>query len=106
MAREEYPEWNEVTTKRRLEVADQYSKDLEKQRPAYLQAREATEGRTDRDQVVELARLLKSYHAGDPGEKAIYVVAQAAMLVHELVMPFAVVTNYEAKEKEVEKLRK
>jgi hypothetical protein len=105
MAREGYPEYATATAKRRLEIADQYSKELEKQRPEYLQAKESTRGRSDSTQILDLARLLKSYHAGEPGEKAIFIVAQAALLVHELVLPFAIVTNYEAKEKEIEKLR-
>jgi len=101
----DYPEYNETVSKRRGELIDQYSKELEEMRPAYTAARESLRGRVDRNEVIELARLIKSYQAGDPGEKAIFIVAQAAILVHKMVMPFAIVTNYENKEKEIEKLR-
>jgi hypothetical protein len=105
MARD-YPEYNAALEERRAERITQRLKELDQMRPAYLEAKEAVQGRTDRDDVVALAQLLKSHQAGDSGEKAIFIVAQAAMLVNKMVMPFALVRNYEEKEKEVEKLRK
>ena len=102
----DYPEYNQSIAQRRAEVLDQRLKELDQMRPAYLEALEVIKGRTDRDEVLALAQLLKSYHAGDPGETAIYIVAQAAMMVNKLVMPFAVVRNYETKVDEAEKLRK
>jgi len=105
MARD-YPEHNEALEQRRSERITQHLKELDQMRPAYLEAKETVKGRSDRDDILALAQLLKAYHAGDSGETAIFIVAQAAMLVNKLVMPFAIVRNYEAKENEVEKLRK
>ena len=106
MAREGYPEYDVATAQRKAQIIEQRGKELERDRSAYLEALSAVDGRTDGKDMVDLARLLKSYQAGESSEKAIYILAQAAMLVNKLVMPFAIVRNYEVKEQELEKLRK
>lgn len=106
MARTEYPEYNEDLAKRKVEIIEQREEELEQLRPAYLEALKITKGRSDGKDVIDLARLLKTYQAGESPDKAIYILAQATMLVNKLVLPFAVVVGYTTKEQELIKLRK
>ena len=102
----DYPEHDAYMVKRKADVVAQRTKELDQLRGEYLANKGAVQDRTDGKDVLELARLLKSYQPGEPSEKAIYIVAQATMLIHKLVSPFAIVRNYEEKERALEELRK
>jgi len=105
MAREEYPEYTQSLALRKADLILQKEKELEQDRGKYLAAKKATAGR-DSEEMIALARLVKSYQAGEVPEKAVYILAQATALIAKMVLPFAIVINYETKEREVEKLRK
>ncbi len=87
------------------EVIDAREKELEKFRDQYQEAKALTAGRDGRE-MLTLARLLKSYQMGDHMEKAVYIVAQATMLVNKMVEPFAVIEAFEQKKKDFEALKK
>ena len=102
----DYPEYNEALAVRKEQVIEQRQKDLDRLHPNYLAAKAAVDGRQDGPELVILSRMLQTYRPGDPGEKAIYIVAQATMLIEKLVAPFAVVSNYEVRETELSNLKK
>ena len=56
-------------------------------------------------EILKLYRLAATYRAGEPAEKAVYILAQVAMLLGTLAAPALVVEAYEAKEKSLSELK-
>jgi hypothetical protein len=86
------------------EVVEAREQELEQFRGAYQEAKALAGGR-DGKEIITLTRLLKSYLMGESPEKAVYIVAQATMLANKLAEPFVLIENYEAKRKDLEKLK-
>ena len=57
------------------------------------------------DEMLKLYRLATLYRAGEAAEKAVYLLAQVAMLLGPLAAPALVVEVYEAKEKSLNELK-
>jgi hypothetical protein len=102
----DYEEHNTALTTRKADLIKQREDELAQLYVAYKEAGRSISGRVDGKELIDLARLMKTYQAGDSPEKAVYVLAQATMLVNKMVIPFLVVANYENKERELDKLRK
>ena len=86
------------------EVIESREIELEAVRGKYQEAKAKVAGLDGKD-LLNLARLLRTLQAGDTGEKAIYIVAQATMLVNIMAEPFIIVDAYEARAKSIEELR-
>jgi hypothetical protein len=96
MARD-YNEYREAIIKGR-------EKELDRLKGPYLQAKAETEG-MDPTPILKLSELVRSYQPGEAPEKAVYLLAQAAMVVSEMAAPFVRVREYERKEREYLNLR-
>jgi hypothetical protein len=86
------------------EVIESREAELEAVRGKYQEAKAKAAGH-DGSALLNLARLLRTFQAGDTGEKAIYIVSQATMLVNTMAEPFIIVDAYEARTKSLEELR-
>jgi hypothetical protein len=94
MARQ-YPEVLEA-------MIQQREKELDALWVAYQDSRNSLVGGTE---VLKLYRLAASYRAGEPADKAVYILAQVAMLLGTLAAPALVVEAYETKEKSLNELK-
>ena len=106
MSRQGYPEYESALEVRKAGVIKEYEDELIALSATYADAKRSITGRTDGKDLIDLAKMLRSYKAGEPPDKAVYIIAQATMLVDKLVKPFVVVANYENREKQLDKLRK
>jgi len=88
------------------EVVDARRKELDELRGKYQLAKAQTVARIDGPELTVLARLLRSYVAGEPPEKAVYIVAQASMLVNKMAEPFAIIDAFDQKKEALEQLEK
>ena len=93
----DYQEYVESAVNRRMD-------ELDKLRGKYQEAKALTVGR-DGAAIRKLFSLVTSYKAGEPPEKAVYILAQAAMLVAEDAKPFLVVDDYERREQSLTKMK-
>lgn len=87
------------------EVLEQREKELEKRRGEYQSAKAMTVSPVNINEIASLYQLLRSYIPGDQSEKAVYIVAQATMVVEKIYKPFSIVEEYERKKKTIEQMR-
>jgi hypothetical protein len=86
------------------EVIEAREKELDQFRGKYQAAKALTAGRDSKD-VIEIHRLLRAYIAGDSPEKAVYIVAQAAMLADKMAEPFLIIEAYDNKVKSLDAMK-
>jgi len=90
------------------EIVEARGKELDALRGKYQKAKaDATALGSDKHQqdLLLLHKLMATYRAGDTGERAIYLVAQATFILDSIIAPIRIVNEYEEKERSLEKLK-